>query len=92
MEHQNQGNGRHKKNIKFLVVPDLTDRTPIARSGTPDPNWPDQDQADLLPTPPLRNLAGSARSPLPDQLCLPQYFFVIADQAEMPDRKAPRKG
>ena len=50
-----------------LVVPDLTDRTPIGWSGTPDLNWPDHDEADLLPTPPLRNLAGSARSPLPDQ-------------------------
>ena len=71
----------------FLVVPDLTDRTPIGRSGTPDLNRPDHDQADLLPTPPLRNLAGSARSLLPDQPRLPQIFFIIADQAEMPHRQ-----
>ena len=68
------------------MVPYLTDCAPIGRSGTSDLNWPDHDQADLLPTPPLRNLAGSARSPLPDQPRLPQRFFIVADQAEMPNR------
>ena len=48
-----------------LVVPDLTDRTPIARSGTSDLNWADHDQADLLPTPPLRSLAGSGKQKTP---------------------------
>ena len=50
-----------------LVVPDQTDRTPIARHGNPDLNWPDHDQADPPPTPRPMRLAGSAQSRVPDQ-------------------------
>ena len=54
--------------IATLVVPDLTDRTPIGRSGTPDLNRPkpNHNQADLLPTPSLRKPCR------PDQHRLPQ--------------------
>ena len=70
--------------MMFWVLPDLTDRTPVARSGTPDLNWPDHN---LLPTTPLPNL-----TQWPVSLICPSFALIIADQAEMPNSgKVPRK-
>ena len=68
---RSRGSGSTRRSITHwslnppFVVPDLTDRTPIGRSGTPDLNWHDHDQPDLLPTPPLRTLPDQ-----PDHRCL----------------------
>ena len=49
------GNPPSLETLRFtfpqLVVPDLTDRAWIARSGTPDMSRPNHDQADLPPNP-----------------------------------------
>ena len=41
--------------------------------------------------PTLAKPCSSARSPLPDQPRLPQKYFIIADQAEMPNQENPKK-
>ena len=78
---------------KLLVVRDLTNRTQIARSGTPDVNWPDYDQAALPPTQHL-TLAPTCRiSPISPARSAPSpsLFLIIANQADMPNWEKSKK-